>query len=103
MIHAGARKVDANPYPAETVRTRIDGELEDLRRLFVETIAEGRGRTHSAGTDEAVHSVSHPVWHVADGAAQPRRSTSRSDAVPRSLAHADRDGIPQFAWTELGR
>ncbi|WP_347268093.1 S49 family peptidase, partial [Paracoccus sp. (in: a-proteobacteria)] len=46
LIHAGARKVDANPYKPlpEAVRARIAGELEDLRQLFAETVAEGRGR-----------------------------------------------------------
>jgi signal peptide peptidase SppA len=46
LIHAGARKVDANPYQPlpEAVRARIAGELEDLRQLFAETVAEGRGR-----------------------------------------------------------
>jgi len=46
LIHAGARKIDANPYQPlpEAVRARIAGELEDLRQLFAETVAEGRGR-----------------------------------------------------------
>ncbi|MGC8732161.1 MAG: S49 family peptidase, partial [Halothiobacillaceae bacterium] len=45
LIHAGARKLDANPYQPlpEAVRARIAGELEDLRQLFAETVAEGRG------------------------------------------------------------
>ncbi|MBW6495327.1 MAG: S49 family peptidase, partial [Burkholderiaceae bacterium] len=46
LIHAGARKVDANPYQPlpEAVRARIEAELEDLRQLFAATVAEGRGR-----------------------------------------------------------
>jgi ClpP class serine protease len=46
LIHAGARKIDANPYQPlpEAVRDRIAGELEELRRLFAEIVAEGRGR-----------------------------------------------------------
>ena len=46
LIHAGARKVDANPYQPlpEAVRAHIAAELEDLRLLFAATVAEGRGR-----------------------------------------------------------
>lgn len=60
LIHAGARKVDANPYQPlpEAVRDRIAGELEDLRQLFAETVAEGRGRRldtlRALGTEAAV-------------------------------------------------
>jgi ClpP class serine protease len=60
LIHAGARKIDANPYQPlpETVRARIAGELEDLRQLFAETVAEGRGRRldtlRALGTEAAV-------------------------------------------------
>jgi ClpP class serine protease len=50
LIHAGARKIDANPYQPlpEAVRDRIAGELEDLRRLFAETVSKGRGRVLDA-------------------------------------------------------
>lgn len=60
LIHAGTRKVDANPYQPlpEAVRERIAGELEDLRQLFAETVAEGRGRRldtlQALGTEAAV-------------------------------------------------
>ena len=60
LIHAGARKVDANPYQPlpESVRARIAGELEDLRQLFAETVAEGRGQRldtqRALGTEAAV-------------------------------------------------
>jgi signal peptide peptidase SppA len=60
LIHAGARKIDANPYQPlpEAVRDRIAGELEDLRQLFAETVAEGRGRRldtlRALGTEAAV-------------------------------------------------
>ena len=60
LIHAGTRKVDANPYQPlpEAVRERIAGELEDLCQLFAETVAEGRGRRldtlQALGTEAAV-------------------------------------------------
>ncbi|MFD2174840.1 S49 family peptidase [Rhodobacter lacus] len=60
LIHAGARKVDANPYQPlpEAIRARIAGELEDLRQLFAETVAEGRGQRldtlRALGTEAAV-------------------------------------------------
>ncbi|NDW44636.1 S49 family peptidase [Ruegeria sp. PrR005] len=52
LINAGARKVDANPYQPlpETVRARIAGELEELRQLFAETVAEGRGNRLDAAS-----------------------------------------------------
>lgn len=45
LIHAGARKGDGNPYAAlpEAIRDRLQAELEDLRILFAETVAAGRG------------------------------------------------------------
>jgi ClpP class serine protease len=60
LLHAGARKVDANPYQPlpEAIRARIAGELEDLRQLFAATVAEGRGRhldtLRALGTEAAV-------------------------------------------------
>ncbi|MFV0301792.1 MAG: S49 family peptidase, partial [Paracoccus sp. (in: a-proteobacteria)] len=45
LIHAGAQKADGNPYAAlpEGIRDRLQAELEDLRILFAETVAAGRG------------------------------------------------------------
>lgn len=45
MIHAGAHKVDGNPYEAlpESVRTRWEAECEDTRQLFASSVARGRG------------------------------------------------------------
>ena len=50
LIHSGAHKVDGNPYaplPAP-VRTRIQAEIDSIRKLFAETVAAGRGRRLSA-------------------------------------------------------
>ncbi|MGR3197618.1 MAG: S49 family peptidase, partial [Paracoccus sp. (in: a-proteobacteria)] len=45
LIHAGAQKADGNPYAAlpDGIRDRLQAELEDLRMLFAETVAAGRG------------------------------------------------------------
>lgn len=45
LVHAGARKLDANPWqplPA-VVRDQMQAELENLRVLFARTVADGRG------------------------------------------------------------
>jgi capsid assembly protease len=58
LIHAGAHKVDANPYeplPA-AVRDDLQAEVESMRGLFLETVAAGRaGRlsAEAAGATEA--------------------------------------------------
>ncbi|OUS07827.1 serine peptidase [Rhodobacterales bacterium 52_120_T64] len=46
LVHAGAHKVDANPYEPlpEDVRERMHSELESLRTLFAQTVAKGRGK-----------------------------------------------------------
>jgi len=45
LIHAGAHKVDANPYEPlpKNVQNRMQSELEGLRTLFAQTVAKGRG------------------------------------------------------------
>ncbi|MHA1127344.1 MAG: S49 family peptidase [Alphaproteobacteria bacterium] len=45
LVHAGAHKVDANPYEPlpEAIRDRMQLELENLRTLFAQTVAKGRG------------------------------------------------------------
>tara|TARA_R110002096_G_scaffold430156_2_gene643680 strand:- start:1305 stop:2645 length:1341 start_codon:yes stop_codon:yes gene_type:complete len=45
LIHAGAHKVDANPYQPlpEAVHDQMQRELEVVRFLFAETVAAGRG------------------------------------------------------------
>jgi ClpP class serine protease len=50
MIHAGANKVDGNPYEPlpEAVRDELQRELEGLRMLFADTVAAGRGGRMSA-------------------------------------------------------
>ncbi len=90
LIHAGARKIDANPYQPlpEAVRTRISGELEDLRQLFAETVAEGRGRrldtSQALGTEAAVFRGEAAVFAgLADEVADPVIAFRAFAAAPR--------------------
>jgi ClpP class serine protease len=90
LIHAGARKVDANPYQPlpEAVRERIAGELEDLRQLFAETVAEGRGRrldtSEALGTEAAVFRGEAAVFAgLADEVADPVTAFRAFAAAPR--------------------
>ena len=45
LVHAGAHKVDGNPYAPlpDDVRAEFEAEMESLRGLFAETVAKGRG------------------------------------------------------------
>ena len=90
LIHAGARKVDANPYQPlpEAVRARIAGELEDLRQLFAETVAEGRGRhidtSQALGTEAAVFRGEAAVFAgLADEVADPVTAFRAFATAPR--------------------
>ena len=90
LIHAGARKVDANPYQPlpEAVRARIAGELEDLRQLFAETVAEGRGRRldtlQALSTEAAVFRGEAAVFAgLADEVADPLTAFRAFAAAPR--------------------
>ncbi len=90
LIHAGAQKVDANPYQPlpGAVRDRIAGELEDLRQLFAETVAEGRGRRldtlRALGTEAAVFRGEAAVFAgLADEVADPVTAFRAFAAAPR--------------------
>jgi ClpP class serine protease len=93
LIHAGARKIDANPYQPlpEAVRDRIAGELEDLRQLFAETVAEGRGRRldtlRALGTEAAVFRGEAAVFAgLADEVADPVTAFRAFAAAPRGTS-----------------
>lgn len=93
LIHAGARKVDANPYQPlpEAVRARIAGELEDLRQLFAETVAEGRGQRldtgQALGTEAAVFRGEAAVFAgLADEVADPVTAFRAFAAAPRGTS-----------------
>lgn len=51
LIHAGAHKVDGNPYAPlpDAVRADFEAEMEGLRGLFADTVAAGRGDRLSRG------------------------------------------------------
>lgn len=103
LIHAGARKLDANPYQPlpEAIRSRIESELEDLRQLFAQTVAEGRGRRldtqRALGTEAATFRGEAAVFAgLADEVADPAialrafaaapRGTSTTTSIPRGKA-----------------
>lgn len=79
LIHAGAQKADANPYTAlpEGIRDRLQSELEDLRMLFAETVAAGRGarmtRDAALATEAAIFRGAAALEAgIADAVADPR-------------------------------
>lgn len=94
LIHAGAHKIDANPYQPlpEAVHDQMQSQLESVRRLFAQTVAEGRGGRLDAAaalaTEAAVFrgadavaagladEVVDPVTAFRNFAAQPRGVTS---------------------------
>ncbi|MCL7466328.1 S49 family peptidase [Phaeovulum sp. NW3] len=93
LIHAGARKVDANPYQPlpEAVRARITGELEDLRQLFAETVADGRGNRldtqRALSTEAAVFRGEAAVFAgLADEVADPVTAFRAFAAAPRGTS-----------------
>ena len=99
LIHAGARKVDANPYQPlpEAVRDRIAGELEDLRQLFAETVANGRGERldtqRALGTEAAVFRGEAAILAgLADELADPITAFRAFAATPRGINPPNRKG-----------
>lgn len=96
LIHAGAHKIDANPYQPlpEAVHDQMQAQLETVRRLFAETVAQGRGAHLDAAaalaTEAAVFrgadavaagladEVADPVAAFRSFAAAPRGTTSPS-------------------------
>ncbi|WP_169308932.1 S49 family peptidase [Paracoccus gahaiensis] len=96
LIHAGAHKIDANPYQPlpEAVHDKMQSQLESVRQLFAQTVAEGRGGRLDAAaalaTEAAVFrgadavaagladEVSDPVAAFRTFAAAPRGTTSPS-------------------------
>lgn len=50
LVHAGAHKVDGNPFAAlpDAIRADWEAEMEGIRRQFAERVARGRGLTVEA-------------------------------------------------------
>ncbi len=98
LIHAGAHKVDANPYQPlpEAVRDQMQRELEVVRFLFAETVAAGRGDrlSHSAAlaTEAAVFRGAHAIAAgLADDLADPV-TAFRAFAAPGGTNPTSRKG-----------
>jgi ClpP class serine protease len=99
LIHAGARKVDANPYQPlpEAVHDQMQRELEVVRFLFAETVAAGRGDrlTHASAlaTEAAVFRGSDAIAAgLADELADPVAAFRSFAAAPRGTTSISRKG-----------
>lgn len=89
LIHAGAQKADGNPYAAlpEPIRDRLQSELEDLRILFAETVAAGRGT--KLGKDAALATEA----AIFRGAAAVEAGLADTVADPRAAFRAFADSL----------
>ena len=98
LIHAGARKADGNPYAAlpEGIRDRLQAELEDLRILFAETVAAGRGAKLSRDTALATEAA------VFRGAAAVEAGLADAVADPRTAFRAFTESVNRPA-VQIGR
>jgi capsid assembly protease len=102
LIHAGAHKVDANPYQPlpEAVHDQMQRELEVVRFLFAETVAAGRGdrltQTAALATEAAVFRGSDAIAAgLADELADPVTAFRTFAAAPRGTNSPSRKG-PQM-------
>jgi signal peptide peptidase SppA len=99
LIHAGAHKIDANPYQPlpEAVHDQMQRELEVVRFLFAETVAAGRGDllTHAAAlaTEAAVYRGADAIAAgLADDLADPVNAFRAFAAAPRGTTSPSRKG-----------
>ena len=99
LIHAGARKVDANPYQPlpEGVRDQMQRELEVTRFLFAETVAAGRGErlSHAAAlaTEAAVFRGADAIAAgLADDLADPVTAFRAFASAPQGSSPTSRKG-----------
>ena len=99
LIHAGAHKIDANPYQPlpEAIQDQMQTELEVVRFLFAETVATGRGDrlTHAAAlaTEAAVFRGSDAIAAgLADELADPVAAFRSFAAAPRGTTSTSRKG-----------
>ncbi len=105
LIHAGAHKIDANPYqplPAE-VSDQMQRELEGVRFLFAETVAAGRGdrltQAAALATEAAVFRGADAIAAgLADELADPVTAFRAFAAAPGNTNHHSRKG-PKMAAT----
>ena len=105
LIHAGAHKVDANPYQPlhEAVHDQMQRELEVVRFLFAETVAAGRGdrlpHASALATEAAVfRGVDAIAAGLADELADPVTAFHAFAAAARGTTSPSRKG-PQMTTT----
>ena len=102
LIHAGAHKVDANPYQPlpEAVHDQMQRELEVVRFLFAETVAAGRGdrltQTAALATEAAVFRGTEAIAAgLADHLADPVTAFQTFAAASHGTTSSSRKG-PQM-------
>uniref|UniRef100_UPI0040483473 S49 family peptidase n=1 Tax=Yoonia sp. TaxID=2212373 RepID=UPI0040483473 len=105
LIHAGAHKVDANPYQPlpEAIHEQMQRELEVVRFLFAETVAAGRGdrltQAAALATEAAVFRGTEAIAAgLADDLADPVTAFHAFAAAPRGTISPSRKG-PQMTTT----
>jgi signal peptide peptidase SppA len=105
LIHAGAHKVDANPYQPlpEAIHDQMQRELEVVRFLFAETVAAGRGdrltQAAALATEAAVFRGTEAIAAgLADDLADPVTAFHAFAAAPRGTISPSRKG-PQMTTT----
>ena len=105
LMHAGAHKIDANPYQPlpEAVHDQMQRELEVVRFLFAETVAAGRGDrlTHIAAlaTEAGVFRGADAIAAgLADELSDPVTAFHAFAAAPRGTTSSNRKG-PQMTTT----
>ncbi|WP_296426619.1 S49 family peptidase [Yoonia sp.] len=107
LIHAGAHKVDANPYQPlpDAIHDQMQRELEVARFLFAETVSAGRGDrlTHAAAlaTEAAVFRGADAIAAgLADDLADPVTAFRTFAAAPRGTTSPSRKGPQMTTPTE---
>ena len=105
LIHAGAHKIDANPYQPlpEAIHDQMQRELEVVRFLFAETVAAGRGdrlsQAAALATEAAVVRGADAIAAgLADDLADPVTGFRAFAAAPRGIMSPTRKG-PQMTTT----
>ena len=99
LIHAGSRKIDANPYQPlpEAVHDQMQRGLEVVRFLFAETVAAGRGdrltQTAALATEAAVFRGADAIAAgLADELADPVTAFRAFAAAPHGTTSPSRKG-----------
>ena len=108
LIHAGAHKIDANPYQPlpDAVHDQMQRGLEVVRFLFAETVAAGRGdrltQTAALATEAAVFRGADAIAAgLADDLADPVTAFHAFAAAPRGTTSPSRKGPKMTATPEI--